>query len=195
MQLLQASCSIQPVRTDMPQSSSLWATHQAQMRAITQWHVKGKLGYKNPSDAGSAWLDWRQQSERFELLLGGPFGAGTVHIFGDDHLVTLRQVDKPDLTATSTKALSREILGWELPIGELPYWIRGIPAPDAPVANQSFNSQGLLSTFQQTGWQLTLSKYRDTKMGELPSKLVATQNGARFTLIIKAHDFDFTELN
>ena len=164
------------------------------MLAISQWHVKGKLGYKSASDAGSAWLDWRQQLEHFKLLLGGPFGAGTVEIVGNGHTVALRQGNKPDQFAPSAKALSRKLLGWELPIEELSYWIRGIPAPDVPVVDQSFNSQGLLAIFQQAGWQLKLSKYRDTEMGKLPSKLVAIQNGTRFTLIIKEYNFDLGDL-
>ncbi len=188
IQLLALSaCNHQTMRPSNAQPSGSWAAHQAQMRAVDQWHIKGKLGYKSPSDAGSVWLDWRQQAAQFTLLLGGPFGAGTVQIFSNENSVTLRRADKPDISASSTKALSGHLLGLDLPVDELSYWMRGIPAPDVPVNEQTFNEQNLAASFAQVGWQLELSKYRSTEAGDLPGKLTATRGQSKFTLLIKEH--------
>jgi len=163
------------------------------MQAITQWHIKAKIGYKSVSDGGSAWLNWQQQDYSYRLLLSGPFGAGSVQIFGNKDTATLRQADAADISAHSASALSSKLFGWDLPIDELPYWVRGIPAPGSQVKAQKFNGEGLLAAFHQTGWDLKLSRYQDTEAGKLPGKLIATQRELRFTLLIKEHDFSTSQ--
>ncbi|MBV1930260.1 MAG: lipoprotein insertase outer membrane protein LolB [Porticoccaceae bacterium] len=187
-QILISACSHQILSTNT-QVPSLWPRHHEQMRGISNWHIKGKIGYENASEGGSTWLDWHQQVDQFSLLLSGPFGAGTVQIFGDDDFVTLRQAKAPDISAVSAKTLVRHLLGWELPIDELSYWIRGIPAPNALTSEQHFNQQSLLANLHQSGWQLVFSKYRHTKAGILPGKITATQGETHFKLIIKEHLF------
>lgn len=189
-QILLNACSHQILSTDtQAQVPPLWPRHHEQMRGISNWHIKGKIGYENVSEGGSAWLDWHQQVNQFSLLLSGPFGAGTVQIFGDNDVVTLRQAKAPDISAVSATTLARHLLGWELPIDELSYWIRGIPAPDVLASKQRFNQQSLLANLHQGGWQLAFSKYRQTEAGILPGKIIATQGKTQFKLIIKEHVF------
>lgn len=160
------------------------------MLALEHWHVKGKIGYRGIDDAGSAWLDWQQRGDRFHLLLSGPFGAGTVTISGDSQQVTLRQAEQPDYAAASPAQLSRAVLGWELPIEELTYWIRGIPAATTDARHRQFTELALLRSFEQAGWRLQLDNYRTTPAGPLPGKLRATRGEIRVTVIIKEHAFD-----
>jgi len=191
---LLSACGIQQRSPPAPslgqEESAKWRQHYSRMLALTQWHVQGKIGYHGNQEAGSAWLDWQQQGDRFHLLLSGPFGAGTVAISGDSHEVTLRQPGHPDHIAASPAQLSIDVLGWELPIEELTYWIRGIPAPGASAQSRIFTEEVLLSSFQQAGWQLQLDKYRDTSAGRLPGKLRATRGATRVTVVIKEHTFD-----
>jgi outer membrane lipoprotein LolB len=167
----------------------LWASHQSQMLGIEQWHIKGKFGYKSPSGGGSAWLDWRRQNDAFTLLLNGPFGVGTVQIHGGNDLVTMHHASDPIVYASSLEALSDKLFDWNLPIGELRYWVLGIPSPKFLSKNHVFNREGLLKTFQQTGWQIKLSQYQNRGAGKLPGKLIIHQGQLRFTLVIKEHDF------
>ncbi len=191
--LLLSACAQQTIRThedkNQPAPAS-WAAHKKQMQAITQWHMKGKIGYRSPADGGSAWVDWRQQNDEFEMFLSGPFGAGVVRIFGNKHFATLRQADVEDISTRSAAALTVKLFGWQLPVDELAYWVRGIPAPRTAVTSRAFNAEGLLDNFEQTGWHLELSRYRDTGAGKLPGKVLATHDKLRFTLVIK--DLDLT---
>ncbi|HCO60984.1 MAG TPA: outer membrane lipoprotein LolB [Porticoccaceae bacterium] len=194
LQSLLSACSLQqrlpPTTPISHQQHAQWLDHYKRMLALTDWHVKGKIGYRGADDAGSAWLDWRQRSEHFHLLLSGPFGAGTVDISGNSQYVTLRQAEQPDYTAASPEELSRTVLGWELPIEALTYWIRGIPSPATDARHQHFTEEALLSGFEQAGWQLQLNKYRATPAGPLPTKLSATRGETRVTLIIKEHSLE-----
>ena len=187
-QILLSACSHLTFSANtLTQTPPLWSRHHEQMLGISNWHIKGKIGYESVSEGGSAWLDWHQQANQFSLLLSGPFGAGTVQIFGDNDIVTLRQAKAPDISALSAKTLARHLLGWELPIDELSYWIRGVPAPNALASEQHFNQQRLLSNLHQSGWQLAFSKYRHTETGIFPGKITATQGETHFKLIIKEH--------
>ena len=199
LQGLLSACGVQqrlpPAPQPAHQESAQWRQHYSRMLALTRWHVKGKIGYQGNQDGGSAWLDWQQQGDRFQLLLSGPFGAGTVAISGDSQAVILRQPEHPDHIAASAAQLSIDVLGWELPIEELTYWIRGIPAPGARAKSQIFTEERLLSSFEQAGWQLQLDKYRDTSTGPLPGKLRARRGETRVTVVIKEHSFDTTPAN
>jgi len=162
-----------------------WQNHRAAMLAISGWHIKGKIGYRSDADAGSAWLDWRQHQEQFDLHLGGPFGAGTVQLVGDERSAILRQADEPEISAHSAADLSVKVLGWRLPVDALVYWIRGIPAPQQSHTEAHYTPDGALNRFEQSGWQLKLSRYRDTSAGRLPGKIIATRDSVRFTLLIQ----------
>lgn len=170
---------------------ALWSRHHQQMLDLSHWQVKGKIGYKNTTEAGSAWVDWTQQAQQFTLHLSGPFGAGSMQIMGDHGLLTLRQADGADISLNSAAAItSEQLLFDDLPFEELSYWIRGIPSPNAEASQLSYNQQSLLTVLHQSGWQLLFSKYRQTSAGTLPGKIIATQGKVRFKLIIKEHLFD-----
>ena len=50
--------------------------------------------------------------------------------------------------ATDVESLTQDVLGWTLPLGNLVWWIRGLPAPDAPY---QFSADGSLA---QQGWTI-----------------------------------------
>lgn len=186
--LLLTACSQQVSRPNVVGNDPLpgsWPTHLAQMQALRNWRIVGKIGYRSPADAGSAWLDWQQDHARFQLYLNGPLGTGSARIFGDDTFATLQEAGRPDIDAESATALTKKLLGWDLPVIQLAFWVRGIPAPDRAFGAARFSADGLLESFHQARWRVQLSKYRDTPAGKLPGKLIARHDDLRFTLLVK----------
>jgi len=167
-----------PVVTD-------WERHRATLETLQSWQLEGKLGYRDSRDGGSAWLNWRQSERAFKLQLSGPFGTGATHILGDDHHAELQRGDEETLYAPSPAALTEQLFGWQWPVDELQYWIRGIPAPNTALDVSSYNANGTLATLTQSNWQLEFSSYRQVGDWILPGRIRGNSGEYRFTLVIK----------
>lgn len=178
--LLLGGCARQPL-----QPIDSWEEHRNQIAALNNWQISGKLGAKLPEDSGSARLRWRQESEGYRIDLSGPFGQGRMIITGEPGLVRLRQSGEPPLEAASAEELIRQSTGWRLPVEQLLYWVRGIPAPDSQSKRMEKTPEGLLAELEQDGWQLSYSNYRlvDNRW-HLPERIVARHRDVRLTLVI-----------
>jgi outer membrane lipoprotein LolB len=163
--------------------------HQAQVEKLQRWQINGKLGVRSPGDSGSASLKWQQAPEFFFIYLSGPLGQKRMEIQGNEKQVELRQNGQAPLKARSAEALIRKASGWKMPVNQLSYWVRGIPAPDARITRLEQNEQGLISLMHQAGWTLGYSNYRDQTLDgqtlALPGKITAEQGDIRLTLIIR----------
>lgn len=167
-----------------------WTQHQTQLQQLTDWQLTGKLGVRVPNDSGSATLRWLNSGKNYSIDLSGPFGQGRMLINGKPGRVSLQQAGEAPLTADSAAALIHQATGWTLPVEQLTYWVRGVPAPQRPVTWLQKNDAGLLSTLQQMGWEIHYSDYTDVPANgkrtlTLPGKIIATYKEIRLTLIIR----------
>ena len=183
--LMLAAC----VTTPLPEPDAgpdSWERHRDRLSALQDWELRGKLGYRGPDTNGSAWLTWIQQAEHFDLTLTGPMGAGATRISGDAETAALSR-GRDQIRASSASALTQEALGVSLPLEELLWWVRGLPAPGAPATTQLGEDQ-LLASLQQAGWQLQFDRYTSVAGLHLPSRISGTgtdnYQGLSFTLVI-----------
>lgn len=155
------------------------------MQAVDSWQLKGKLAYRNGENAGSAWFDWTQHGDNFNIFLSGPFGVGTVQINGNAQTITLSQAGEADISAPSSSVLTQRLFGWQLPVEQMRHWVRGIPAISSASNATTFNPKGLLDTLQEDGWQLNISRYQTGPKGQLPGKIKGRSGELAFTLLLK----------
>ncbi|WP_439134358.1 lipoprotein insertase outer membrane protein LolB [Pseudomaricurvus sp.] len=178
----------------LPQAPSIqsdWNNYQQILGSIEFWQVQGKLGIRTSSDSGSAYLNWEQQPKEFAIHLSGPLGQGSVWIRGDQSQVSLERAGEDTLYAATPELLMLNAMGWWLPVSDLYYWVKGIPAPNKPVDNLTHNSDGTLLSLQQNHWQLSYPRYQQLNGWHLPSKVIARyqapgqDSDIKLTFIIK----------
>ena len=176
------ACVSQP----RPSPIENWDSYQARLSTqLNAWKIEGKLGVRSPDDSSSIYLDWQQTPDSYAIRLSGPFAQGTTWIRGNADAVQLEQVGTAPLSAATPEALIYERLGWEIPIQDLVYWVRGIPAPQTPIVKQEKTPSGSLAFLEQAGWRLSYSHYKDIGPWQLPGKIVAQRNQLKLTLIIR----------
>lgn len=168
-----------------PQDHSLdslnWEEHVAEVQAINQWHLQGKIGIQAPQASGSANLEWRQQAEQFSLSMSGPLGLGTSKIEGDALWATLYYDGK--VYSAPTNELAFDLTGLPFTMDMLTWWVRGLPIPnDELIALELEN--GYAKQFQQHGWQLSFARYQTTPQGRLPGKIVISKPDHQIKLVI-----------
>ncbi len=163
--------------------------HEAQLRAVDVWQIQGKLGVRAPNDSGSASLNWKQAPANYQIFLSAPLGQKHLQITGTAKRVELQQSGQPPMSASSAEALIQKAMGWTLPVSQLSYWVRGIPAPKAKITQLQLTPEGLIGELGQSGWQLSFSNYSNQLFqGEtlvLPGKIIAEYKDLRLTLVIR----------
>lgn len=157
---------------------------------LAVWHLEGKLGFRNPQDNGSAWIDWRQQGEVFNIQLSGPLGASATRISGDARIATLEQSGEPPVSAANATTLARQLFGWDFPAEQLRFWARGIPDPKIGTGARETDSNGVLVGLHQAGWQLTFARHVQVDGWLLPGRISAIGRQGEFTLVIKNWQVD-----
>lgn len=180
--LLLSGCATQ-LQPHQIAPSLTWKQRQIQLKHIQTWQVSGATAIQTQQQAQSASLSWQQISrQQYVIDLFGPLGLGAVKLTGNANIVTL-YANQRLYTANSPEQLLEENLGWQLPVSNLYYWIRGLPAPSLP-AKMSFDSQHHLKTLTQQNWLINYISYQTVNDIDLPKKITLTNNLARVTVVI-----------
>ena len=165
-------------------NAQAWQVHKAQTSQIDGWQISGKLGIRAPQDSGSGTLFWLQRQDYFDIRLSGPLGRGAARLTGRDGAVNLEIANQGRYQGESAQELLGEQLGWQLPVSQLHWWIRGLPAPGSR-SQLTLDSDSRLAALQQDGWQLQFLDYRDQHGFSLPQRLKAQRGELQIILVIK----------
>ncbi len=185
--LLVTACATRsPVVVD---GERLWQSHRMALVDLTNWQTRGRVGVIASDEGWSASFNWRQQQADYWIRISGPFGRSIVELVGNPRFVMLNEGGKKALVARSADVLLEQRTGWTLPVDGLRYWIVGLPAPNLP-ERHTVDSQGHLSSLNQSGWLIEYKSYQQVDSYRLPRKLQMVNGDVRVKLI--ARDWQIT---
>jgi len=168
--LLLSACTGRPslptATDDLKPNAKLW-----------HWQAQGRIAFTNKKASHSANLDWQQDGYNYQLQLFGPLGQGSARLEGKPFKVILTTSDGTQIEASSPEQLLTENSGWELPLSNMIYWIRGMTAPGK---YQKIDEQ----TFIQNGWLVEWRRFSQVDQYLLPSLLTAEKDQLSFRLAI-----------
>lgn len=156
---------------------------QAALNQIKNWNIDGKIAVHTPQDAGSASFDWSQHHSQFAISLLGPLGTNGLKLSGRPGNVLLQMSDGKRYTAASPEQLLAERWGFHLPVSNLTYWVRGLPAPGS-TSNTQFDSYGRLSELAQQGWHIRYLSYTRVGSVDLPTKIFINSTALNVKMMI-----------
>lgn len=179
-----------------PLISEDWPKHQVQVETFQHWQATGKLAVKVPNDGGSMSLRWQQEPNTFNIDFNGPFGQNILSIAGEPNHVVLSEPGKDPISAKTAEELIRRNTGWTIPVTQLAFWVRGLPAPNAKVTRFAPNTQGLIGELEQLGWKVTYGNYlsvvKGTETVAMPGRITAEFKDMRLTLVIREWQLEST---
>lgn len=179
--LLLAGCATQPPPSEY--NADAWQQHRRLIAHLDQWRAIAKLGIRSPKKNVSARLDWIQRGGEYRIALSGPLGFGRALIEGNAEIAQMQHDGKTLLQPPG--ALLLQATGVALPVEAWHWWLRGIPMPDnQPIMGLATNSLGQATTFIQRGWTLSFSRYKQTALGYLPTKIRGENTALQFKLVI-----------
>ena len=146
--------------------------------------VLGRMLASHDGRAFSAHFRWRRDATDNEIWLMTPAGTTLAYIKADPAGATLTAADGQEYRAFSAEGLTRNALGWPLPLVPLQYWIRAEPVPGSVPDEQAHDSRGRLLRLVQAGWHIRYAYAETAEGGPLPQRLDLEQGGQRLRLVI-----------
>lgn len=169
-------------------SEPTFKTERKSAETVTSWNLSGAMAARNQTKGWSASLNWTQHgSNQYQIRLSGPLGGGAAMIEKQGSLITYTDGPKK-VSGHQADKLLQEQTGVRLPIQNLYYWIRGLPAPGPIQSEQKDETLHTLS-LTQNGYTIHYINYVTINHVDLPTKLVLQGHGVTVKLIIKRWSF------
>lgn len=176
-----AACSTFKPQPPVPASS--WEQHKAALQQLSSWDISGKIGIITATSSNSASLKWLQEKHHYQIDIRGPLGQGGASITGTPNHVTVDVAGEGTFSGPDPEFILYQQLGWQLPISDIYWWVRGLPAPDKSFEHSLENNR--LKTLQQNGWTIRYLSYNGLTPA-LPKKLKLSHDSLKITLVINS---------
>lgn len=183
-----AACgTVRPLDEEQAARQPLYEQRLARLGPLEDWTLEGRLAVSDDRDGGSGYLNWRQESGTSRMDFHGALGRGAWRLEAGPHGAELEFADGRVFRADSIDALLRSQVGWQVPVDELSWWIRGLAAP-GKVERNALDEAGRLSRLEQFGWTIEYGRYGAVGGETMPVKLTARQAGRSVKLAVRKWD-------
>ncbi|MFD1384171.1 lipoprotein insertase outer membrane protein LolB [Rhodanobacter aciditrophus] len=171
-----AGCSMTPTTPKAPTPETV--------DAIQSWQTEGRVGIRTENDAISGNFYWDYGPDQYELNIYGPFGQGATRLQGTPNKVAQLTYDDKTVVGKNAEDLLFDELGWQFPVNQVRYWIRGLPSPKS-YANIQYDIDGKTPTqITQDNWTVTYREFTEIDNLKLPQRMQVTRLPYRVNLII-----------
>lgn len=145
----------------------------------------GRLSVKTEQQQFSASVRWRHSILKDEVFLFSPLGQVIAEISRDQTGVRLMTSEPATYQAQNVEYLTQQVLGWELPLAGLQFWVRGKHFPGT-VAEKDINPDDRTLAIRQDGWDIVYLDYfpMEATGSSLPRLLEFGRTGVKMKLII-----------
>jgi outer membrane lipoprotein LolB len=186
--LLLGGCSTAPP----PVSDSAMETARAKLRSVQAFTFRGRLAFRYEETNYPTTFVWEygKQSERIELK--APLGQGWLTLTRTPHDARLKTSTGIERHEARLEPLLRDMIGFEVPVQSLRFWMVGMPSPDAPYEAES-NESGLYSELLQQGWRVVFRNYEMHDELWLPRRVTATRENLEVRSIISERTLLFSK--
>lgn len=160
--------------------------------ASSPFDLSGRVLVSYDGRAFSSGVRWRHAPERDEIWLLSPVGQALAYIVSEADGATLTAADQKQYRATSVESLTRQALGWVLPLANLQYWVQGQAVPDGAPDAIERDAERRLATLTQNGWRIVFINYPPGEHGGLPRRLDLSSGAYEIRLVIDGWRRDST---
>ena len=142
----------------------------------------GRVAVKQGELHDSAGLRWVHSAAEDEILLLAPLGQTVARIHRDANETTLDASGK-HYSAQDMETLMQQVLGWQLPLSGLRYWVTALPVPNSESSIER-DANGQIGLLRQQGWEISYSRYAALTADALPLRLKLQREGMEVLLLI-----------
>lgn len=151
-----------------------------------RFELSGRVAVKLDGRGHSARMRWLHDSGSDAIWLYSPIGSTIATLTANADSATLVTARKETFRSENVQQLTREILGWDLPLPGLQHWVLGRVNPAVPVTEIERDEQKRITRLVQGDWQVDFAGYEDN--GNLPRSLLLHFADLRVRLMIDRWD-------
>lgn len=148
------------------------------------FELSGRIAVQYDGDGYTGMLRWLHGVSSDLVELYAPVGTLYARLRRNQSGAVMETADGKRFDEPDTSALSRRVLGWELPLEQLPHWVFGRSAPGGPPARVDNDTGGRPTRLVQSGWVVSYRSYMEDHSEVLPGRLDLERPGLRVKLII-----------
>jgi len=152
------------------------------------FELQGRVAVRTTQRSLSGSLRWQHEPRRDDVWLSNPLGQALAHIARDDSGAWLTTAEQKVHRARSFEALTREGLGWALPLADLSYYVLGKVPPALDPANVERGAEGRLARVRHGAWEVAFVEFRLDANVPHPSRLVLSDGAVEIRLVIDRLD-------
>jgi outer membrane lipoprotein LolB len=157
--------------------------------AIESFELNGRVSIKvkaeNKGYPGK--IRWQHQGAKEDLWIYTPLGNLVAHLEQDENTAAITTAKGEEYRAGTLAFLARDVLGYDLPVDALQYWVRGLEWPKGRTNRLVKDDQGRLSVLAQDNWEVS---YLTWAPGNgLPSKMSVENEEMKLSLVIDRWHF------
>ena len=152
--------------------------------AAAAFDIIGRMLTSHDGRAFSSGFRWRHDRDGDEIWLLSPVGQTLVYIVADAAGATLTGADRQSYQAGSVESLTRDALGWPLPLDRLQHWITGTAAPGDAGAKVEHDARNRVMALEQSGWRIRYGYPESGGTADRPRRLDLAQGGVQIRLVI-----------
>jgi outer membrane lipoprotein LolB len=152
------------------------------LSGIRDFDLAGRIAVRVEDRGYSARMRWQHRSEMDDVWLYTPVGSILATLTVDAGGATLTTSERKSYRSADVQSLTREVLGWDLPLEGLQHWVMGRADPRVPVQAETRDDRQRLVRLAQRGWIIEYLDY--SADGPLPALLVLQYEDLRLRLVI-----------
>ena len=139
--------------------------------ALDDFSLEGRFSLRHEEQNYSGRLSWRHSGADNELLLASPFGQGLAQLTTSERGAQLTMSDGQVYAAADSELLTRQVLGYPLPLAQLTDWVRGRGAR----GDFELDGSGRPLRLRYDDWRIDY-EYDSDDPQALPGRLVARRD-------------------
>jgi outer membrane lipoprotein LolB len=160
----------------------------AAVRTQPAWSFQGRVAISKGRNGGSGRIDWQQQAAGYVVELSAPVTRQSWKLTGDSHHEggRLEGLEGGTREGEDAQQVLLEATGWDIPVNQLPDWVRGLVADAAPVELIERDGEGRPRRVQQMGWEIQYLDWYPAEAGRpvLPRRIEAVNGDAKVRLVV-----------
>lgn len=181
-----------PVQVRNPGTAAELAAQAARehtVGAVQAWSLDGRFAAADGHHGGSGSLAWQQRGQHYAFTLRAPITGKTVQLEGGPDGAVLTGVDRQPLAGSDARSVLAHEFGWNVPVAELAWWVRGLRAPGSAAA-LTFGANGLPATLDQAGWHVEFKDWYAARTPPLPRRVYASRDPYTVRVLIEQWGVD-----
>ncbi|WP_445514856.1 lipoprotein insertase outer membrane protein LolB [Stenotrophomonas sp. 3(2025)] len=177
------------VTTVSAEAAAAEAARVDALRAASEWNFQGRVAVSKGKDGGSGRIDWKQEGQRYVVELSAPVTRQSWKLSGDTHHEAgrLEGLAGGPREGEDAQALLLEATGWDIPVNQLPDWVRGLVAGGSGGPEKiDRDADGRPRRLQQMGWVIQYLDWYPAEAGRpaLPRRVEAVNGDAKVRLLV-----------